>query len=70
MAHCYARNSDIHRDLGVETIAFIIARHAISHKNRLQHHVSEEATSLLNVQHLVRRLKRTKRFELVKQFNN
>jgi hypothetical protein len=31
----YAHNSDIHRDLGVETVASIIARHAISHENRL-----------------------------------
>jgi hypothetical protein len=37
----YARNSDIHRDLGVETVASIIARHAIAHGNRLQHHVNE-----------------------------
>jgi hypothetical protein len=29
----YARNSDIHRDLGVETVAFIIARHAITRKS-------------------------------------
>jgi hypothetical protein len=66
----YARNSDIHRDLGVETVASIIARHAISHENRLQHHVNEEASRLLNVLHLIRRLKRTKPFESVKQFHN
>jgi hypothetical protein len=66
----YARNSDIHRDLGVETVASIIARHAISHKNHLQHHFNEEASRLLNEQHLIRRLKRTKPFELVKQFDN
>jgi hypothetical protein len=68
----YARNSDIHRDLGVETVTSIIATHAISHENRLQHHVNEEASAsrLLNVQHLIRRLKRTKPFELVKQFDN
>jgi hypothetical protein len=58
----YARNSDIHWDLGVETVASNIARHAISHENRLQHHVNEEASvsRLLNVQHLIRRLKGTK----------
>jgi hypothetical protein len=66
----YARNSDIHRDLGVETVASIIARHAISHENRLQHHVKEEASRLLNVQHLIWRLKPNKPFELVKQFDN
>jgi hypothetical protein len=66
----YARNSNIHRDLGVETVASIIARHAISHGNRLQHHVNEEASRLLNVQHFIRRLKRTKPFELVNKFDN
>jgi hypothetical protein len=65
----YARNSDIHQDLGVETVASVIARHAISHGNRLQHPVNEEASRLLYVQHLMRRLKRTKPFELVKQFD-
>jgi hypothetical protein len=67
----YARNSDIHRDLGAETVTSNIARHPISHENRLQHHVNEEASEsrLLSVQHLIRRLKRTKPFELVKQFD-
>jgi hypothetical protein len=57
--------TDIHRDLGVDTVASNIARHAIAHENRLQYHVNEEATAsrLLNVQHLVRRLKWTKPFE-------
>jgi hypothetical protein len=66
----YSRNSDIHRDLGVETVASVIARHAISHGNRLQYPVNEEASRLLSVQHLMRRLKQTKLFELVKQFDN
>jgi hypothetical protein len=47
----YARNSNIHRDLGVETVTSIIARHALSHENRPQHHVNVEASRLLNVQH-------------------
>jgi hypothetical protein len=66
----FARNSDIHPDLDVETVASIIARHAILHENHLQHHINEEASRLLNVQHLIRRLERTKPFELVKQFDN
>jgi hypothetical protein len=66
----YARNSDMYRDLGVKTVASIIVRHAISHENRLQHHVNEDSSRLLNVQHLIRRLKWTKPFELVKQFDN
>jgi hypothetical protein len=56
----YARNSDIQLDLGVETFASIFARYAISDENRLQHHVNEEASRLLDVQHLIRRIKRTK----------
>ena len=60
----YSRNSDIHRELGVETVASIITRYATSHKKRLQHHVNEEASKLLNVQNLTRRLKRKKPFEL------
>jgi hypothetical protein len=55
----YACNSDIHRDLGVETVASIIARHAISHENRLRYHVNEEASRHLNVQPLIRRTKGT-----------
>jgi hypothetical protein len=66
----YTSNSDIHQDLGVETVSSIIARHAISHENRLQHHVNEKASRLLNVQHLIRLLMRTKPFELVKQLDN
>jgi hypothetical protein len=69
IARSYANNSDINRDLGVETVASIIARQAISHENRLQHHVNEESSRLLNVQNLIRRLRRTKPFELVKQFD-
>lgn len=63
----YARNSDIHRELGVETVASIITRYAISHVNRLQHHVNEEASRLLNVRNLTRRLRRTKPLELANQ---
>lgn len=55
----YAFNKDIHRDLGVKTVASIIRRYAISHENRLQHHVYEEASRLLNVKNSTRFLKRT-----------
>ena len=37
-------NSDIHRELGVETVASIITRYATSHKKHLQDHVNEEAS--------------------------
>jgi hypothetical protein len=40
-----------------------------SHEIRLQHHVNEEASRLLKVQHLIRRLERTEPLQLVKQFD-
>ena len=61
----YARNSDIHRELGVETIADIIVKYATSHEIRLLSHVNEEAVNLTNTEAMARRLKRTKPFELV-----
>ena len=55
------KNDHIHTHI---TVVSIIARYATSHKKRLQHHVNEEASKLLNVQKLTRRLKRKKPFEL------
>jgi hypothetical protein len=54
----YVRNSDLHRDLGIETVAK-------SHEKRLQDHIKIEASRLLNVNNITRRLKRKKPFELV-----
>jgi hypothetical protein len=62
----YVRNGDIHRDLGNETVADIITKFANSHEKRLQNHINIEASRLLNVNNLTRRLKRKKPFELVK----
>lgn len=61
----YVRNSDIHRDLKVPSVADEIKNCAIRHEERLQQHVNMEARNLLNHQNYVRRLKRTKPFELV-----
>jgi hypothetical protein len=61
------RNSDLHRDLGIETVTDIITRLPSSHKKRLQNHINSEVSRLLNVQNISRRLKRKKPFELVKQ---
>jgi hypothetical protein len=47
-APCYARNSNIHQELGVGTVASIIARRAISHENRLQHHVQASQCKKFN----------------------
>jgi uncharacterized protein YeeX (DUF496 family) len=59
------RNSDLHRDLGIETVADIIAKFAKCHEKRLQDHLNIEASRLLNVNNITRRLKRKKPFELV-----
>jgi hypothetical protein len=60
----YIRNSDLHRDLGIETVADIITRLASSHKKSLQNHINSEVSRLFNVQNIPRRLKRKKPFEL------
>jgi uncharacterized protein YeeX (DUF496 family) len=61
----YVRYSDLHRDLGIETVTDIIAKFAKSHEERLQDHINIEASRLLNVNNITRRLKRKKPFELV-----
>jgi uncharacterized protein YeeX (DUF496 family) len=61
----YVRNSDPHRNLGIETVTDIIAKFAKSHEKRLQDHINFEASRLLNVNNITRRLKRKKPFELV-----
>lgn len=61
----YVRNDDIHRDLGVDHVTDVIQKHAESHEQRLLHHVNVEAIQLLDNTDIVRRLKRTKPFELV-----
>ena len=52
----FSRNSDVHRKLGVETVGEIITKYAVSHKN---------ACNLNNADSIIRRLKRTKLYELV-----
>jgi uncharacterized protein YeeX (DUF496 family) len=61
----YVRNSGLHRDLGIETVTDIIAKFIKSHEKRLQDHITIEASRLLNVNNITRRLKRKKPFELV-----
>jgi uncharacterized protein YeeX (DUF496 family) len=61
----YVRNSDLHRDLEIETVADIIAKFAKPDEKRLQDHINIEASRLLNVNNITRRLKRKKPFELV-----
>jgi hypothetical protein len=63
----YIRNSDLHRDLGIETVTDITAKFAKSHEKRLEDHINIEASRLLNVNNMTRRLKRKKPFELVRR---
>jgi hypothetical protein len=39
----YVRNSDLHRDLGIEAVTDIIAKFAKSYEKRLQDHINIEA---------------------------
>jgi hypothetical protein len=54
----YVRNSD-HRDLGIETVTDFIAKCAKYHEMILQDHINIEASRLLNVNNITRRLMRT-----------
>lgn len=60
----YIRNSDLHRDLMVDTVVNEVKKIAKSHEERLHRHVNIEAIQILDTTDLVRRLKRTKPHEL------
>lgn len=60
----YIRNSDIHRDLEIDTVDQIIKKFAESHEDKLLHHVTVKAIQVLDNTGLERRLKRIKPFEL------
>jgi hypothetical protein len=61
----YIRNADLHRDLKMDTVMAEIRRYARKHEERLLHHINVEAIQLLDNSELLRRLQRTKPFELV-----
>lgn len=61
----YIRNNDLHRDLKVEYVAEEIQKIARRHEERLYRHVNVEVVRLLDNTDIVRRLKRTKPFELL-----
>ncbi|KAI5750924.1 hypothetical protein M8J77_002517 [Diaphorina citri] len=61
----YIRNDDLHRDLGVESVKECMKRFASAHQKRLEDHPNPEATHLLRVDDLFRRLKRVKPHELI-----
>jgi hypothetical protein len=55
----------VRTDVSEEPGASIIAKFAKSHEKRLQDHINIEASRILNVFNITRRLKRKKPFELV-----
>jgi hypothetical protein len=59
----YVRNSD-HRDFVIQTVTDTIAKFANSHEMRLQNKTNIEASRLLNVNNITRRLKWKKEFDL------
>jgi hypothetical protein len=61
------RNADLHRDLKMEKVTTEIRRFARRHEERLLLHDNVEAIHLLDNSELLRRLERTKPFELVSQ---
>jgi uncharacterized protein YeeX (DUF496 family) len=65
----YVQNSDLHSDLRIETVTDIIAEFAKSHEKRLQDHINIEASRLLNVNNITRRITWKKPFELVRCSN-
>lgn len=61
----YIRNSDLHKDLQVPLVQEVISKLAQRHQTRLESHINEEATKLLQTDHLTKRLKRKKPFDLI-----
>ncbi|CAB0007164.1 unnamed protein product [Nesidiocoris tenuis] len=68
-AYRYTRNARLHLELKVPLVDEVIRNQALAHQKRLIGHVNEEAVQLLDVDGLVRRLKRTKPHDLWKQFS-
>jgi hypothetical protein len=63
----YVWNADLHRDLKMEMVTAELKRFARKHEERLHHHDNIEAIQLLDNSELLRRLNRTKPFELANQ---
>lgn len=60
----YIRNDDIHRDLGIPTIEAETRSFARKHRNRLIGHTNNTVLQILDESNLLRRLQRTKPFDL------
>ena len=64
----YAINAATHRDLEIETVKKEIERYSEHYEERLRRHPNELATNLLNMNLVVRRLKRFKPLDLRDRF--
>jgi hypothetical protein len=60
----YVRNAELHRDLKMEMVTAEIKRFARKHEERLHHHDNVEAIQLLDNSELLRRLNRTKPWQI------
>lgn len=63
----YIRNNNLHRDLCIETVKEVIRKAALAHQQRLEDHENVECAHLLDIEHLIRRLKRTKVHEVAER---
>jgi hypothetical protein len=60
----YVRNSNLRRDLNIESLTDVIKKVAQNHEQILHNHPNTEAMQLLNYREATRRLNRTKPLEL------
>lgn len=60
----YVRNEDIHRDLGIPSVVEEITKFARKHKDRVHGHCNRTVIQLLDANNSIRRLQRTKPFDL------
>ena len=60
----YVRNEDIHRDLGIPSVVEEITKFARKHKDRVDGHCNRTVIQLLDANNSIRRLQRSKPFDL------
>lgn len=60
----YIRNEDLHRDLYISLVREEVKKSAVKHDHRLQKHENQEMRDVRNAHRDMRRLKRTKPYEL------
>lgn len=65
-AYRYVTNEELHNDLAIKWVNEVIQDYALKHEKRLLCHTNVEAIQLLDNSQDLRRLKRTKPYELVK----